>query len=181
MVGNRRRVAPLLDKISQPSFVEHVRQLALQGDDDPASDVPAVQRALSAGLGSGGSCLGKLLPGCLSGGSHSSNGGAARDEEHGPVLEPSSLSASVAGGGGSHAAPQSAPWVRQVGIILWRGLVDSARSPALVLMHMVFSILLGIVVGFTVFQTGNDTAGEAFGAVSWAVWGPAGVGRWRSW
>ncbi len=57
-------------------------------------------------------------------------------------------------------AEERAPWVRQAGIILWRGIVDSLRSPSLILMHVAASVVIGLVVGFTVFNTGNDTAGE---------------------
>ncbi len=48
---------------------------------------------------------------------------------------------------------------RQLGVLFWRSGVDILRNPALLLMHMTMSIVLGLLVGFVYYQTSLEDAG----------------------
>ncbi|KAG1675973.1 hypothetical protein FOA52_014217 [Chlamydomonas sp. UWO 241] len=79
------------------------------------------------------------------------------------------LPAADGGGGGHHgsASPslgaRASPWAclrcgqRTAGLLLWRDLTQMRRGPSLTAMHLLGALLMGLLVGFTAYQSDVQT------------------------
>jgi hypothetical protein len=47
----------------------------------------------------------------------------------------------------------------ELGMLMWRSLLEVVRSPSLFIMHQIFAVIVGLLVGFVYFRQEEDTAG----------------------
>jgi hypothetical protein len=66
---------------------------------------------------------------------------------------------------------QRRPFVRQVGVLFWRGMLDMLRNPLLTAFHALGGLVLGLLVGIIFFSVKNDTSGaqNRVGAIFFAL------------